>query len=298
MGVDRNENRRKWGIALVVTIVLLGVSLVMSVAAMSISEWLPLYFCWGNILLFSAVIIMLFGLITGNALPNMDRWWEGAGWGLFLGASAFALMAIIPSNYSDYADQMYNLACFGTMMALFAFALGAVMRRKSILLMASFSYFLWLVLFSDEVMAFIFMAGSFIVAALFLYWLNRVYPPAKSETDLLTLEDILNDPELIASIKEGRVWSGLSDDPDLAMAQLERIADAELPVTKNEDELPEWLMDYDTRQKEMSSQNPFPQDTFQEKNLLDKSSPVFLWIFALLLILVLFMLTFVAIFIR
>ena len=298
MNSDRVENQRKWGVALVVTIVLLIGSLVMTVATIYIAEWLPLYFCWGDILFLSAIIIIVLGFATGGTFPSTERWWEGASWGLLMAITAFALFASLPSRYSDYADQMRNLACFGTMMALFAFGIGATMRRYSVLLIAGSSFYVWIFLFQNEITALIFTVASLGAAAVFLYWLSKAYPIVKEETDYPDPAAIFSDPEFIKAVMAGKTQVKLSDDPDLAMAQLERMAQTESPVIANEDETPEWLMDYDTQQTEIQPMDPFHNDTFQEDNLLDKSSPAFLWIFVLLLIFILFMLTFLAVFIR
>lgn len=295
---NRNENRRKWTVALVIAICLFVGSLIFTFITTIYSEWLPFYFCWGDMILVGVIFIILLNLMVGDSLPDTTGWGEGAAGGLLLAITAFTLFALMPSRYSDPSGQMMELGCFGMLGALVAFVFGAGLRRYSILLVAGASFFIWTILIPFEVIALSLTVVCLVAAGIFIYWLNGAYPPIKAESEYVKIEDVFDDPDLIKSLKDGHGWSPNVADPDVAMAQLERMAQAELSSATTEDELPEWLMETEPQQEDVFYKDPFPQDAFQEKSVLDKSSPAFLWIFVLLLILLLFALTFLAIFVR
>ncbi len=227
MSTVKVSYRKQWGKALLLaTLALIGMMLLTFIAAM-VSPWVPLLFCWGDILIFSGMIIILLGLLANSPYPQKSReQWDGLPWGFVGAASTFLLFLSMPTYYQG-TDRMYELVCFGPMLAGAGLILGWMTKRGVIVIIAALVMpFVWMRLLEDALAINIMSWGGIILSFIFVVWWNRVDPPPKSPGELVKLEDALAE-----------------SDPDRMMQWLELKAEEAHPSHDMRNTQPDWLME-------------------------------------------------------
>lgn len=135
--------RKWWGKVALFTTLLTGAFLFVSVLLLSIPEpWsqlLPFLSCWGALLSFGVFLIALFAIATRAPLPDFADFWYNVPWALVGGVAGLTIPLSEWLWSCCYQGDYYSLGCFGPLLFLMGFALGGLMGKGILMIIAIFA---------------------------------------------------------------------------------------------------------------------------------------------------------------
>lgn len=190
------SHRKQWARVLLVIVLSLVGMLFLTLLSASVSAWIPILFCWGDILLFSAIPVVLLALLANGPVPNIRESWSQMPWALASGLTFFVFMTWLPTYYTD-TERMYELACFGPLLGVMGFLLGWIAQRGTLIMISCLLLpFVWGRLFVDEMLSTLFTISTIIASFAAVFWWNRIDPLKRDDSEPSRIEDILSDPDL------------------------------------------------------------------------------------------------------